>query len=335
MKIISATVFAALFAASQARFLDASSPLTVPATNFGNPTFASTLNCGQCIGTGNTYCIQKSEYVLLNGVPAASQQKCVASGTSDASMVDTTWSCSNAFSDRVYSKYVCQYNTAQCGVTNSVALATTNSTQNVTITNLQLGQTCFYTVKAACGAPAFKPDSVNLTRFEFEYVTFADSSLNSSDAVIGYNSQNSNTTTKRQASPVAGIPRRDHYFNASLGGNQVVNQNVTAYTNSSFQGSVFGQSGRYDKLVGGRKVYGNPTQGDLQQGNLTNQSAADCAGRNLYLAVTAITDLSSTNVTFSSVSFYRPPVVNTDTSNASVLSITFAAVLGLISLAFF
>lgn len=190
-----------------------------------------------------------------------------------------------------------------------------------------------YQLKTACGAPAFKPDPVNITRFEFEFVHYADSSLNSSEPVIGY-TQNSNTTTKRQASPVAGIPRRDHYFNASLGGNLISNQNYTAYANSSANGTVFGVSGRYDKLALGRKVYGNPTQGDTQLGNLTNLTNADCAGRNLLVAVTALTDLSSTNVTFSAVSFYRPPTVVTP-SGASFLSITFAGVVGLISLAFF
>lgn len=125
MKIISATVFAALFAASQARFLDASNPVTVPLSNFGNPAFASTLKCGQCIGAGHNYCIQKAEYTSAanyNGIT----ETCVAAGTSDAKMVDTTYSCSNAFADRVYSKYTCVYNTAACGASGSVSLTTVN-----------------------------------------------------------------------------------------------------------------------------------------------------------------------------------------------------------------
>jgi hypothetical protein len=57
--------------------------------------------------------------------------------------------------------------------------------------------------------------------------------------------------------------------------------------------------------------------------------------RNLYIAVTATTDAASLRVDVSSVAFYRPPTVNPDESGASFLSMTVAAVFGLISLAFF
>ena len=341
MKTISATVFAALFAATQGRFLDATNPLTVPATNFGVTAFASTLNCGQCIGAGNTYCIQKAENTPFNGYPAANTQTCIAAGASSTQQTDSTWSCSNAFADRVYAKYTCQYNTAQCGPQTVVNLANTNSTQNVTVQNLQQGQTCFYTVKATCGGPAFQPDlsGLNYTKFEFEYVTYQDANLNTSDALVTYatTGQNSNSTTKRQGVPAAGLPRRDHYFNAGLGGNRVVNANTTLdsqYSNVT-NGTIFGNSGRYDKTAGGRKLYGNLNQAAGQLSNLTNQANADCSLRSLHLAVTAVsTDSPSINVTFSSVAFYRPPAV-VDTTGASFLSMTFAAVLGVVSLAFF
>jgi hypothetical protein len=137
--------------------------------------------------------------------------------------------------------------------------------------------------------------------------------------------------TKRASVPVAGQPRRDHFFSAELGGNMISNDNSTTY-NASVNGTVFGRSGRYDKSAGGRKVYGNPTQGDTQAAMLTSQSLLDCQVRNLYLAITATTDQASLRVDLASVAFYRPPA---STSGANILSITFAAVLGLISLAFF
>jgi len=99
---------------------------------------------------------------------------------------------------------------------------TTNSTANFTIASLSLGQTCFYKVQSVCGGPSFKPNDT--TRVEIEYVEFRDSDLTVTDPVTGY-TLGSNSTTKRASSPVTGMPRRDHFFQASLGGNAVPNSN--------------------------------------------------------------------------------------------------------------
>ena len=223
MKIISSTVLVALFAVSQGRFLDASNPVLTGLSVYGSPAYSNSLNCGQCIGAGHTYCIQKAENTITNAYQTGnSQQLCVQSGTSDGKMTDSTWSCSNAFSDRVYSKYVCQYNTAACGSTNSQILLTTNSTANFTVASLAVGQTCFYKVQSVCGGPSFKPNDTS--RVEIEYVEFRDADLNATDVVRGY-VLNSNDTTKRASVPVTGMPRRDHFFWASLGGNQVSGAN--------------------------------------------------------------------------------------------------------------
>lgn len=245
-------------------------------------------------------------------------------------MVDATWSCSNAFADRVYSKYVCQYNTSPCGSVSNFTLATTNSTATFNVTSLSLGQTCFYKVLAACGGPAFKPNDTS--KVEIEYVEFNNADLNSSDVIRQY-TLTSNDTSKRGSVPSTGMPRRDHYFGASLGGNSIANGNITTY-NSSTNGTVWGKSGRYDKIAGGRKVYGNPTQGDTQMANLTSQTNSDCQNRQLYIAVTATTDAASLKIDLSSVSFYRPAATSA-TTGANFLSMTIAAVVGLISLAFF
>ena len=91
-------------------------------------------------------------------------------------------------------------------------------------------------------------------------------------------------------------------------------------------------SGRFDKLNAGRKAYGNPTQGDTQMANKTS-TQLECTPRSLYIAVTAVVDLATVRLDLSSVSFYTAP--NSTTSGASFLSMTVAAVVGLLSLAFF
>ena len=125
MKIISSAVLVALFAVSNARFLDATNPAQTVAQTYGSAAFNSALNCGQCIGLGHTYCTKQAEYVT-GTTYAASSPTCIQGGTSGAAMTDVTFSCSNAFTDRVYSKYVCQYNTAACGPFQYLSLSNTN-----------------------------------------------------------------------------------------------------------------------------------------------------------------------------------------------------------------
>jgi len=49
-------------------------------------------------------------------------------------------------------------------------------------------------------------------------------------------------------------------FFGDIGGNQVYIGNISNST--TLNKAPFGQSGRYDKVAGGRKVFRNPTQGD-------------------------------------------------------------------------
>jgi len=348
MKIISTAVLVALFSVSQARFLDisvAGRQLDANLTNtqtvaqtYGSG-FSNDYNCGRCIGLGHTYCIRKAEQTMTNGYQQGStDQKCVQSGsTTDTNLFgDGGWSCSNAFVDRVYSKYTCQINTAQCGATNSTVLATTASTAAFSVSNLQIGQVCMYKVQAMCGAPAFLPTG-DLTKAEIEYVEYRDNEVNQTGTnTVFTTGQPSNSNTKKQAQPAIGLPRRDHYFFGDIGGNAVAaGGNLTAYTNVATNGAIWGRSGRYDEIAGSRKVYGNPTQSLMSMGNLTDQAQPDCTNRTMIIAVTSTMDGATIGLAISAVDFYRPPVVATPASGASFISMTFAAVLGLVSLAFF
>lgn len=131
---------------------------------------------------------------------------------------------------------------------------------------------------------------------------------------------------------MTGMPRRDHYFMAEVGGNAIPNGNITAYTTSANNGTVWGRSGRYDEVAAGKKVYGNPTQGNSSLGFASDMSQPNCITRNMYLAVTATSADATLKIDLSNVAFYNTTV---DTTGASALSMTVAAVFGLISLAFF
>ena len=332
MKIISSAVLVALFAATNARFLDANTTSVAPTTAYNVASFSNSLNCGQCIGAGYTYCINKAENTTTNSyVTGTNGQMCYQSGTTNANELQASWSCSSAFADRVYSKYTCQFNTAACGTQQYFYLANVNSTAAFNVTNLAAGQTCFYKVEAGCGAPAFRPNTTD--RVEIEYVEFRNADVNQSEVVRGYNNGTAYELTKKQSTPAVGMPRRGQFFFAELGGNLVQNANMTTY-NASVNGTVYGRSGRFDESASTpqRKVFGNPTQGNTQLGMKFNQTHADCSLRTQYIAVTATTDGAYVNMALSSVDFYKPVVV---TTGAAFLSMTFAAVFGLISLSLF
>jgi hypothetical protein len=168
MKFTAPAVLLALFSAANARFLDANNTPQTVALTYGTASVATTMNCGQCIGLGYHYCINKAENTVTNAYVASGSQTCLAVGSSGSQFNDPLWSCSNAFADRVYAKYVCQVNTTPCGVTQSYNLDST--TQSITISGLQTGQSCFYRLSAACGAIAFLPNDTSKT--EIEYVEF-------------------------------------------------------------------------------------------------------------------------------------------------------------------
>lgn len=332
MKIISSAVLVALFAVSQGRFLDGNGTPLTSAQTYAGITYASTLKCGACVGVGGIYCVKKQEANVANGYQATSDETCLASTSTAASQQTAVdWQCTSAFADRVYSKYVCGFNTAVCGTTNIYSLATVNSTASFNVSGLQLGQTCFYKVSAACGGPSFQPNDTN-AKYEYEYVEFRDSDVvNSSDSVRGYNNLTSVDPLKRSGTPATGMPRRNQFFRADSGANMVASGNFSTY-NASTNGTLGGRQGRYDKVQGGRKAYGNTNQAAGQLSMLTNTSNPTCATRSLYLAVTALADSQYVKIDLTSVDFYRPAVTE---SGASFLSMTVAALVGLISLAFF
>lgn len=305
MKIIAPAVLLALLSATNARFLDASNTAQTVALTYGTTTFASSMNCGQCIGLGYHFCIQKAENTVLNAYPTGTV--CVqpqTGGATTTNMMDGAWSCSNAFADKAYAKYVCQVNTTPCGLTQSYNV---NSNQTIAINTLQLGQTCFYKLSAACGAIGFQPSDTS--KVEIEYVEFRQEQVNSTDPVVlsgvSGTGKGSLDVAKRGSAPVIGMPRRDHYFFAEVGGNSIPSGNLTAYTTSANNGTIWGRSGRYDEVATGRKVYGNPTQGSASLGFASDMSQPNCLTRNVYLAVTATAADATLNIDLTNVAFYN------------------------------
>jgi hypothetical protein len=84
MKAIAATVLAALLAVTKARFLDTTTTVYAPSI-----TFATTLNCGQCILGGYNFCVKQAEGATATADVAPGNQICCTPGSTTCSAVGT------------------------------------------------------------------------------------------------------------------------------------------------------------------------------------------------------------------------------------------------------
>ena len=69
----------------------------------------------------------------------------------------------------------------------------------------------------------------------------------------------------------------------------------------------YGRSGRYDKVPGGMKAFGNPTQWDSQVAIRRSASEPECTPKEMYIAVWATVDNASLTLNVTSVAFTDTP----------------------------
>jgi hypothetical protein len=60
--------------------------------------------------------------------------------------------------------------------------------------------------------------------------------------------------------------------------------------------TTFGRSGRYDRATGGKKSFGNPTQGNSSLSLRDSSNEVLCKSRELYLVITALSDFGFTSL---------------------------------------
>jgi hypothetical protein len=63
----------------------------------------------------------------------------------------------------------CPFNVNSCGSQKDITFSSEGVAENLNITNLTKGETCFYTVRAKCGAPAMKLTQ-NITGVEIAFL---------------------------------------------------------------------------------------------------------------------------------------------------------------------
>lgn len=71
---------------------------------------------------------------------------------------DATYSCSGVYADADYAKTFCPFVREKCGDKEKIEFSETsvNETQQISVSNLNKGDTCCYKVKSKCNSPAFR-----------------------------------------------------------------------------------------------------------------------------------------------------------------------------------
>ncbi len=96
-------------------------------------TWAATLGCGACINGGYTYCVQGKEGDDFTG-KTVTQTCCRDSTSANCPQVsNTTWTCSNIFSDRMTAKGLCPYKSTSCGSNLSISTHTMDRLTEITL----------------------------------------------------------------------------------------------------------------------------------------------------------------------------------------------------------
>jgi hypothetical protein len=93
-------------------------------------TWALTLDCGVCIKAGYVYCTNATEGTQYTTKP---DSYCCKDNTTTNCKYQS-WSnmtCSNSYSNKAYSKFLCPYMSSNCGSNNTISLSTTGESQKI------------------------------------------------------------------------------------------------------------------------------------------------------------------------------------------------------------
>ena len=116
-------------------------------------------NCGKCIKSGNNFCFQGSDGMKLNEtIPEAVATCCEPDDPLCAAASDDNYSCSADYTNEDYSYSFCPQKRDKCGPTQQVTFDEEGISQNLTIFNMTVGDSCTYKIHSKCGAPVFRVD---------------------------------------------------------------------------------------------------------------------------------------------------------------------------------
>mmetsp|Transcript_5187 Transcript_5187/g.4762 ORF Transcript_5187/g.4762 Transcript_5187/m.4762 type:complete len:198 (+) Transcript_5187:145-738(+) len=189
-----------------------------------------------------TYCVNTNENQGYNDTEYFPLGICCE--YSNCSFVnDVDWNCSSSYSDKVYAKYVCPYRESKCGSTRDITLTDVDQLETVTVRNLSRNDSCFYKVKASCGAPVVRPNSTDFV--QVEYMEFNSDMLNDSKPLTGQG-HTSDSQEKINGKPASKMPIRGRNFER---GDRTRGGEVDNAT-----------SGSYDSDSGGALIFGNGDQ---------------------------------------------------------------------------
>ena len=102
-----------------------------------------------------------------------SARTCCKDAASCTQLNTKEYNCSSNYTDKTYAQMFCPFNTKACGQKKDIEFSGEGEKLTINITNLTKGETCFYSVRAKCGAPAFKLNQ-NVSGVEIQYLQIQD-----------------------------------------------------------------------------------------------------------------------------------------------------------------
>ena len=155
--------------------------------------FNKTLGCGGCVRGGYIYCYKGVEGQIHKELDRSNSKCCQTEDDCKGQINSNAWSCTNIYTDPTLAKFACPFVNSSCGPNNTIEFNKTGQTLNITL-HIEPGNTCFFDIRAKCGAPAFQFNDT--TGLDIEYIDFDDDTDIPKDVAVSGQGNESETTDK-------------------------------------------------------------------------------------------------------------------------------------------
>ncbi len=139
-------------------------------------TYATTLNCGQCIMGGFVYCTTAEERVEVAEDETAPSGYCCQDETCSYTS-NSAYNCSSSYSDQDYAMHICPFPKGKCGGKHEkMEKEPSDSETEVDIKPMKKGDVCFYKMENKCGG-----GKIDIEENENVYISVMEFSSNDTD----------------------------------------------------------------------------------------------------------------------------------------------------------
>jgi hypothetical protein len=112
------------------------------------------------------YCLKTNDVGIVTTSSNPPAGYCCKDTTSCSYVTNAIYTCSNKYTNTTLAKQMCPFYTDKCGSSRSFNYTNSSTAANVTVTNLENGDTCVYKVSAKCSVPSFTIKSSSRVNIE-------------------------------------------------------------------------------------------------------------------------------------------------------------------------